>query len=236
MLKASPVLLFLLLSLLLVAAALPPLEVAAQQGVTGRRLDAEITRDVVYGRKDGMALTCDVFRPPNAHGGAVLYMVSGGWVSRWSPPRRLANRTFSGLLEKGLTVIAVRHGSAPRYNVPEAEADVGRALRYVRSHAAELDVDMDRLGVFGESAGGHLSLMLGLDPDEGEPDSRDAVERTSARVAAVVAYYYSPIDLRPIVGPNRRFPALDFPKEVAEGVSPILFVTADDPANAPDPR
>jgi acetyl esterase/lipase len=175
-----------------------------------------------------MALTFDVFRPPNAHGGAVLYMVSGGWVSRWSPPRRLANRTFSGLLEKGLTVIAVRHGSAPRYKVPEAEADVWRALRYVRLHAAELEVDMDRLGVFGGSAGGHLALMLGLDADEGEPESRDAVERTSARVAAVVAYY-PPIDLRPIVGPIRRFPALDFPAELAEGISPILFVTADDP-------
>ena len=229
----------LLLGVLLVVATLPR-PIAAQQsvmaqpnttareGATDPGFKAGVTQDVVYGHKDGMALTFDVFRPSNAHGGAVLYMVSGGWVSSWSPPRRLANRRFPALLEKGLTVIAVRHGSAPRYNVLEAEADVRRALRYVRLHAAELGIDMDRLGVFGGSAGGHLSLMLGLDSDEGDPDSEDAVLRTSARVAAVVAYY-PPIDLRPMVGPDRGFPALEFPEHLAAGISPILFVTPDDP-------
>lgn len=215
------------LGLLLVAAALP-MPIAGQQSATASDDDLQITPDVVYGHKDGMALTFDVFRPANAHGGAVLYMVSGGWVSRWGPPQRLASRSFSGLLEKGLTVIAVRHGSAPRYKVPEAEADVRRALRYVRLHAADLGVDLDRLGVFGGSAGGHLSLMLGLGSDEGEQDSRDEVLRTPARVAAVVAYY-PPVDLRPIVGPSERFPALDFPEEQAASISPILFVTPDDP-------
>ena len=215
------------LCLLIVAAALPT-RVASQQGATTSGDDLQITPDVVYGHKDGMALTFDVLRPANAHGGAVLYMVSGGWVSRWGPPQRLAGRSFSGLLEKGLTVIAVRHGSAPRYKVPEAEADVRRALRFVRLHAAGLGVDADRLGVFGGSAGGHLSLMLGLGSDEGEQDSSDEVLRTPARVAAVVAYY-PPVDLRPIVGPSERFPALDFPREQAASISPILFVTPDDP-------
>ncbi len=158
MLKRNRVL---VLAFLAVAAALP-IHVLGQQGATASDDDLQITPDVVYGHKDGMALTFDVFRPSNAHGGAVLYMVSGGWVSRWGPPQRLAGRSFSGLLETGLTVIAVRHGSAPRYKVPEAEADVRRALRYVRLHAADLGVDAHRLGVFGGSAGGHLSLMLGL--------------------------------------------------------------------------
>jgi acetyl esterase/lipase len=214
---------------LLLVAALLPMQVASQQGAAApSQGDLQVTPDVVYGHKVGMALTFDVLRPANAHGGAVLYMVSGGWVSRWQQPRRLADRMFSGLLEEGLTVIAVRHGSAPRFKVPEAEADVRRALRYVRLHAADLGVDADRLGVFGGSAGGHLSLMLGLGSDEGEQDSTDEVLRTPARVAAVVAYY-PPVDIRPITGPNDRFPALDFPQEQAAAISPILFVTPDDP-------
>ena len=175
-----------------------------------------------------MALTFDVFRPRNAHGGAVLYMVSGGWVSRWSPPEWLIARNFRGLLEKGLTVMAVRHGSAPRYKVPEAEADVRRALRYVRLHSEELGVDEDRLGVYGGSAGGHLSLMLGLASDDGVMDSSDEIMRAPARVAAVVAYY-PPVDLRPIVGPSERFPALDFAEDQAASISPILFASSDDP-------
>ncbi len=215
------------LFLLLVALGCP-VSLTAQGPTSESEIDVEVTPDVVYGHKDGMALTFDVFHPRNAHGGAVLYMVSGGWVSRWSPPEWLIARNFRGLLEKGLTVMAVRHGSAPRYKVPEAEADVRRALRYVRLHSEELGVDEDRLGVYGGSAGGHLSLMLGLASDDGVMDSSDEIMRTPARVAAVVAYY-PPVDLRPIVGPSERFPALDFAEDQAASISPILFASSDDP-------
>ena len=213
--------------LFLVALGFPGL-LTAQGPASGSEADVQVTPDVVYGHKDGMALTFDVFRPSNAHGGAVLYMVSGGWVSRWSPPEWLIARSFGGLLEKGLTVMAVRHGSAPRYKVPEAEADVRRALRYIRLHSEELGIDEYRLGVFGGSAGGHLSLMLGLASDDGVMDSNDEILRTPARVAAVVAYY-PPVDLRAIVGPSERFPALDFSEEQAASISPVLFASPDDP-------
>ena len=110
----------------LVAACALPLAARAQETGPG---DLRVTPDVVYGHKDGMALTFDVLRPENPNGAAVLYMVSGGWVSRWSEPEQLASRTFSGLLEEGFTVLPIRHGSSPLYKVPEAEADVRRALR-----------------------------------------------------------------------------------------------------------
>ena len=213
---------------LLLASLAFPVLLTAQGPSAESEIDVEVTPDVVYGHKDGMALTFDVFHPRNAHGGAVLYMVSGGWVSRWSPPEWLIARSFGGLLEKGLTVMAVRHGSAPRYKVPEAEADVRRALRYIRLHSEQLGVDEDRLGVYGGSAGGHLSLMLGLASDDGVMDSSDEIMRAPARVAAVVAYY-PPVDLRPIVGPSERFPALDFAEDQAASISPILFASSDDP-------
>jgi len=47
-------------------------------------------------------------------------------------------------------------------------------------------------------------------------------------MAAIVAYY-PPTDIRPLVGSSDRFPALDFPEEQAPSISPILFVTKDDP-------
>ena len=49
-----------------------------------------IHRDVIYGHHDGMANVYDVIRPSNANGSAVLYMVSGGWVSRWSRSRAVS--------------------------------------------------------------------------------------------------------------------------------------------------
>ena len=190
--------------------------------------DVEIKRDVVYGHKDGMALVYDVIRPENPNGAAVAFMMSGGWFSRWSPPETLAEGFFSDMLDAGFTMIPVYHGSAPRYKVPEAYADVSRAIRHIKLHAAEHGFDPGRLGVTGGSAGGHLSLMIGLDADSGDPQARDPVMRGDNRVATVVAYF-PPVDLRPITGPNDRFPALDFSPELSESISPILHADAGDP-------
>jgi acetyl esterase/lipase len=186
-----------------------------------------ITADVVYGHKDGLALTFDVFTPAAPNGAGVLFMVSGGWVSTWVAPEMLVRR-FEPLLAKGFTVFAVRHGSSPRYKVPDAAADVERAVRSIKLNASTFGVDPARLGAYGGSAGGHLSLMLGLDPDAGNPQARDAVLRGSSGVAAVVAWF-PPVDLRGWTGASEQFPALDFPAALAPSVSPIDFVSKDDP-------
>jgi acetyl esterase/lipase len=204
-------------------AALPPRAAATATESAAAR----IVPDVVYGHKEGMALFYDVLKPEHPNGAAVAYMVSGGWVSRWQPPAQRA-RAFRGLLERGFTVFAVHHGSAPRFKVPDAVADVRLAIRHIRLNAKAHGIDPDRIGVTGGSAGGHLSLMLGTAADAGEAASEDPVLRASDRVQAVVALY-PPIDLRRSTGPNRRFPALEFPVEQAEAISPIVFVSADDP-------
>lgn len=185
--------------------------------------------DVVYGHKDGMALFYDVLYPTGPSNGAgIIYMVSGGWFSRWQQPeQRLSG--FADMLEAGYTVFAVHHGSAPRYYVPEAYQDVSRAVRHIRLYADDYGVDANRLGVTGGSAGGHLSLMIGGDSDEGDVSAEDPIMRASNRVAAVVAYY-PPVDIRPMAGRgNERFPALNFKAEEAAAISPILFVSPDDP-------
>ena len=195
---------------------------------------AEVHADVVYGHKMGMALTFDAIVPAEQNGAAVLFMVSGGWFSRWSDPQRIVageggrSDAVGDLLDHGYVVFMVRHGSAPLFKVPDAVSDVRRAVRYIRLNAGEFGIDADRLGVFGGSAGGHLSLMLGNASDEGNAGSRDPIEQTGNRVAAVVAYF-PPVDLQGIVGPNDRFPALDFDPSKAADISPILFVSEDDP-------
>ncbi len=186
-----------------------------------------IKSDVIYGHKDGMALVYSVLQPENANGAAIVFMVSGGWFSRWSPPQRYAAQ-FDDMLDAGFTVIPVHHGSAPRYRVPEAYADVSRAIRHIKLHAQQHGIDPDRIGVTGGSAGGHLSLMLGMDSDAGIDGDRDEVMRNSNAVAAIVAYF-PPVDLREITGPNDRFPALDFEQSKAAAISPILHADPSDP-------
>jgi acetyl esterase/lipase len=186
---------------------------------------------VVYGHKHGMALTMDIYQPAKANGVGVLFIVSGGWFSKWAPPEKSIGR-LRHLLDKGFTVFAVRHGSSPKYVIPEIVQDVRRSVRFVRLNARDFHVDPDRLGVCGFSAGGHLSLLLGTASDNGDPNSKDQVLRAGNRVAAVVAYF-PPTDLRQIVKPNnpftKFFPALGFDPNDVNDVSPLLHATEDDP-------
>jgi acetyl esterase/lipase len=193
-----------------------------------------ITPDVVYGHKAGMALTFDVIRPDEQNGAAVLFMMSGGWVSFWAPPETFVSEEapfglnhFRTLVDKGYTLVIVRHGSSPQFKVPEAVADVRRAVRFVRANAKKFRIDPNRIGVCGGSAGGHLSLMLGTTSDDGLKDSKDQIEHTGNRVAAVVAYF-PPVELSEFLHMKDRFPALDFDPKLAESVSPLRFVTSDD--------
>jgi len=220
-----------ILPVLLLALCVATLAIAQAQA------KVEIIPDVVYGHKDGMALTFDVIKPKaNANGAAVIFMVSGGWVSNYMPPQQTAER-FKDLLDKGFTFIALRHGGSPKYLIPDIVADVRRGVRFIRFNAKQWGIDPNRIGVYGGSAGGHLSLMIGTASDNGDTNAKEDFMKESDRVASVVAYF-PPVDLRPIVrglNPERtgtqtdRFPALNFEKEKAPDYSPIVFVTPDDP-------
>lgn len=199
--------------------------------------NVDVIPDVVYGHKDGMALTFDIFKPKtHTNGAAIIFIVSGGWVSNYVPPDQALPR-YQELLDAGFTVITLRHGGSPKYLIPEIVADVRRGVRFIRYNAKQWGIDPNRLGVYGGSAGGHLSLMIGLASDNGDPAAKEGFMKESDRVAAVVAYF-PPVDLRPFVrGLNApptgtvldRFPALNFEKERAADYSPLLFVTSDDP-------
>lgn len=215
-------------SALVIALALAPLVARADDP------SVKVVPDVVYGHKDGLAMTFDVFTPvQNAKGVGVLFMVSGGWYSFWAPPEKYQS-FYKPLTDAGFTVFTVRHGSSPKYGIPDAVSDVRRAVRYIRLHASEYGIDPNRIGVYGMSAGGHLSLMLGTASDEGKADDEDPVLRVSDRVQAVVAYV-APTDLTIMVhdAPNHlpaydKFPALALDLEGAKTHSPLMQVTTDD--------
>jgi acetyl esterase/lipase len=197
----------------------------------------EIRPDVVYGHKMGMALTLDAIKPrANANGAGVMFIVSGGWVSAWVRPEALLTNDmnkalgFTDLLDKGYALFLVRHGSSPLFKVPECVDDVRRASRFVHQNAAQWGVDPARLGVYGASAGGHLSLMLGTTGDDGKPEATDPLEKTGSRVAAVVAIF-PPSELKSYLESEsfrKQFPALQFDAANWKPVSPIEQITPDD--------
>ena len=66
---------------------------------------------------------------------------------------------------------------------------MNRAVRFIRYHARDYGIDPDRIGIYGASAGGHLSLMQGTAGDVGDPKAKDAVDRVSSRVQAVACFF-----------------------------------------------
>ncbi len=166
---------------ILLALALAPAPTAAD--------DPSFTRqeDVIYGRKYGTALTLDVFTPKkDANGLGVIFVVSGGWFSAHEV---ISEPFVRPLVDRGYTVFAVVHGSQPKFTIPEILEDMNRAVRFVRHHAKEYEIDPDRIGIYGGSAGGHLSLMQGTDGTEGDKDSNDPVAAESSRVQAVACFF-----------------------------------------------
>jgi len=160
---------------LLLALELVPLTARAADGP-----DFTHKEDVIYGRKHGMALTFDVFTPkakPNGLG--VIFVVSGGWFSSHDA---ITPGFIDPLIRRGYTVFAVVHGSQPRFTIPEAIDDLHRAVRVIRHDAKNYKIDPERLGIYGLSAGGHLSLMQGV-------AALDSVSRTPSRVKAIAAFF-----------------------------------------------
>lgn len=210
---------------------------------------SKLVEDIVYGHKDGLALTLDVVTPvENAKGLGVVLVSSGGWKSGKSnvpgedAGRRDREHWVQGLLKGGYTLFIVRHGSTPRYLVHEMVDDIRRSVRFVRMNAEKYQVRPDRLGITSGSSGGHLSLMAGLTGDDGNPTAKDPVERVSSRTQAIVAWFpptdminwgapngYHTIDkLRPGLLPSIIGKVTDIESQL-RAISPIYQVTKDDP-------
>jgi len=147
---------------------------------------SETSPGIVYGQRHGHDLTFDVVRPGKSNGAGVILMVSGRWKSS---PDSFDPWMAAPLLRRGYTIFAVSHISQPEAAVQETVADVNRAVRFIRHHAAEYGVDPARLGVTGGSSGGHLSLMLATRGGPGPVEASDPVDRESSTVQAVAIFF-----------------------------------------------
>ena len=151
----------------------------------------ECCRWLAVNGKGGLALTMTDNTPASPNGKAIIWVVSGSWYSSYG--QRPGPEKLKILLDRGYRVFEVMHGSQPRYNIEEALADVQRAVRYIRFHAEDYGIDPNHIGISGASAGGHLSLLIGLMDGKGNPNAKDPIDRESAKVQAV-AVFYPPTD------------------------------------------
>ncbi len=184
--------------------------------------------DVTYCTMDGVELKMDLYYPSDGAGpfAVTMYVHGGGWSSG-DKAQQAGIIEIPELQKAGFLVVSVNYRLAPEYKFPAMIEDVKCAVRSLRAHADEYNLDPDRIGVWGGSAGGHLVALLGTSDESAGFDVGEYLGYSS-RVQAVVDMF-GPTDL-----------TVDFPGgyESARHVfgnfdpalaSPVTYVTPDDP-------
>jgi acetyl esterase/lipase len=134
---------------------------------------------VQFAAPAGVPLTLEIDRPMQPGLNPTLIVIYGGaWRSGSPKSNSQFNQYMAG---RGYTVIAIDYRHAPQHHFPAQLTDVETALKFIRDHAAEYEVDPNRVALLGRSAGAHLALLAGYSSD-------------ILPIRAVVDYY-GPVDL-----------------------------------------
>jgi acetyl esterase/lipase len=131
----------------------------------------------------------------------------------------------------GITAFVLRYRLAPGYRHPTPLSDLQRAIRTVRARAREWELDPQRIGVLGFSAGGHLVSTAATHFDAGRPDSTDPIEQAGSRPnVAIMIYPVITLDGRSVnLGSRRNLIGENAAPELIEFLSNQKHVTLDTP-------
>src|SRR5206468_530267 len=145
--------------------------------------DAAIQRDLVYKRINGRALTLDLYCPQKASGPlpVILWIHGGGW----SKGRKEQHSPAISFLNDGYAVASIEYRLSGEAPFPAQIEDCKAAVRWLRANAAKYNLDADRIGAWGHSAGGHLSALLGTSGGVQELEGNGDNMSYSSRVQAV---------------------------------------------------
>src|SRR5580704_11258369 len=144
---------------------------------------------IVYGVADGQPLTMDYYAPKGPGPHPIAIIIHGGGYQRGDSKSGSEAYCADFLAPAGYAVFSINYRLAPKYPYPAMVEDVERAIRYIRHNAKTWKADPKRIALVGGSAGGYLSNMVGILQAPGNAGSKDPVDRTSARVQAVVTLF-----------------------------------------------
>lgn len=155
----------------------------------------------------------------------VVFIHGGGF--RAGSKERIPAALLTGLLEKGITVMAINYRLSPEVSFPAHYLDCARAIQFARLKAKEWNIDPKRVGSTGSSAGAGTSLWIGFQDDLADPQNADPVLRQSTRLTCMAVMggqsSYDPRTIREWVGEAAsKHPALD-------GIFGVTEATRDTP-------
>jgi acetyl esterase/lipase len=210
---------------------------SAAEPVAGIVLETDIT----YGKGGSEALKLDLARPEHAEGllPGIVYIHGGGW----SGGNRSGYRNdIQEAAKRGYVAVTIEYrltqpdkSGKAKSPFPAQIEDCKCAVRWLRANAEKYHVDTNRIGATGGSAGGHLSLLVGVAGSVRTFDGTGGNPDVSSQVQAVVNYF-GPTDLAQMYGYNKQVDRLlntlvgGTPQERAEqykAASPVTYVSKD---------
>ncbi|HJQ70429.1 MAG TPA: alpha/beta hydrolase [Blastocatellia bacterium] len=222
---------------MLAATALPGVEFSlAQSG-------AQIIRNIEYARAGGKTLLLDLYLPAGSTAAlpVVVWIHGGGWASGDKGNGGHAAR----LTARGYAVASINYRLSWEDRFPAQVEDCKAAIRWLRANASRYNLDADRIGVWGSSAGGHLAALLGTSGGAAELEGDLGNGEQSSRVQAVVDWY-GPSDFLKMQSESLACGVVDHDSPLspealllgcpirlcedrARRASPVTYATADDP-------
>ena len=199
-----------------------------------------LIQDVVYSTVDGKELKMDIAYPQEESDTprpVIVWIHGGAWLAG-NKDRNPAMR-FTAL---GYLTACINYRLSQEAIWPAQIHDCKAAIRYLRAHAKKYNLDPDKIGVWGSSAGGHLVAMLGTSGGVKELEGEGGWGDQSSRVQAVVDYFGPTNFLKMCEYPSQMdHGAPDSPESLVIGgkvsehpdrvrsIDPITYVTPDDP-------
>ncbi len=198
-------------------------------------------RNLAYVERGHERQKLDLFLPEKADAPLplIIWVHGGGWAAGSKD-----NCPALRFTERGYAVASIGYRLSGHAIFPAQIEDCKAAIRWLRAHAAENNLDAKRFGVWGSSAGGHLVALVGTSGDVKQFEVGADLEQSS-RVQAVCDYFgptdITQMDAHALGGAPFKHDSADSPeskliggavqenKDKAARVNPITYVSSDDP-------
>lgn len=176
--------------------------------------DFEVTLkpNIEYAKRGNISLKLHILQPSTNKPMPLIVFIQGSAWGAWGPQDSFANlpQLQQYFAKNGYVVASVQHTFATQAKFPAQIQDIQTAVRFLKANASKYSIDPKRVGVFGDSSGGHLAVLLATSQDHvfkenfnkktNKPNppltvADNAINKQSAKVQAVVDWY-GPTDFR----------------------------------------
>ncbi len=168
--------------------------------------------DVVYGEAaldngQSYTLKLDIYQSPaqTEPGPCIVYYFGGGWM--WGEYKQVTQkavycRDLVRMTQEGYTVVCPDYRLVSQAIFPACIHDAKAVIRFLKANGASYHIDPERIGVLGNSAGGHLASMVALSADCKELEGTVGGNTEYSSTVKAACIFYGPADLTKVLRDN----------------------------------